>query len=372
MKIHQLFPVGLGSLALALALACGGSGSSSSSGSTTTTTPVTTPTVLPQLSLYVTDTESNYSGIAVDTVKSSANYGDVYLQSQVTHGYVYSQPISLISSSKVFTQNYGTLANFPTVPGRGAFCAGVYTDPTTGNLYASIVTDTGVGEVCPVSNSGVISQTHMITFSDFSDEPNYGVISTSGNLYVCGNTSVYEVSNLTSSPVVTRLATNYTFTLPQGITLDSSDNVYVADGDAHVIVEIDHSSGNGTVLAGVANTASYVNGAALTATFNAPLGLAMSADNNLLYIADSGNNVIRVLNMTTKMVSTIQSTTTTGDLAINSASAATANQPVQLYSIAFNTDGNLLIQGGAATGETEIFTWGTGKSMETSVYLLKL
>jgi serine/threonine protein kinase, bacterial len=83
---------------------------------------------------------------------------------------------------------------------------------------------------------------------------------------------------------------NASFFQPSCVAVDVSGNVYVADDGNNLIREI---SPNGTVttIAG-SGAAGFVNGNGTTASFNAPQGIALDATGNI-YVADYGNNLIR-------------------------------------------------------------------------------
>jgi DNA-binding beta-propeller fold protein YncE len=80
---------------------------------------------------------------------------------------------------------------------------------------------------------------------------------------------------------------------PIGMTIDSNDNLYVADCSAHNIRKISQS-GDVTTYAGVAQSAGEVNGAMASAKFNCPRGLSFDEQGNL-YVADSNNDSIRMI-----------------------------------------------------------------------------
>ncbi len=78
------------------------------------------------------------------------------------------------------------------------------------------------------------------------------------------------------------------------VAVDTSGNVYIADGPDNKILSID-PTGRAYVIAGT-GTPGFAGdgGSALTAKFNSPGGIAADAHGNL-YIADTGNNRIRVI-----------------------------------------------------------------------------
>ncbi|MFA5107447.1 MAG: IPT/TIG domain-containing protein [Patescibacteria group bacterium] len=90
---------------------------------------------------------------------------------------------------------------------------------------------------------------------------------------------------------------------PEDVTADASGNFYIADTANHVIRKIDTAGKIHTV----AGTGSYgsANGAANMAEFALPRGVAIDSKKNI-YVADSGNNLIRKIN-TYGVVSTLVS-----------------------------------------------------------------
>src|SRR5262249_6898630 len=104
---------------------------------------------------------------------------------------------------------------------------------------------------------------------------------------------------------------------PTGIALDSKGLLYIADTNNNAIRLVNTTSStqtvNGTsVPAGVIETVAGDRsgssgyggdgGFATDATFNAPSGVWLDGDDNL-YILDSGNSVVRVVNMTASGIS---------------------------------------------------------------------
>jgi len=102
--------------------------------------------------------------------------------------------------------------------------------------------------------------------------------------------------------------------LPLGTAVDAIGNTYVADtGNNRVVVY--STSGFSMVLAGT-GVAGYAgdNGQGTLATLSAPSAVTVTPS-NLIYIADTGNNVVRVVNLLTGVISTVAggATTVCGD-----------------------------------------------------------
>lgn len=122
-------------------------------------------------------------------------------------------------------------------------------------------------------------------------------------------------------------ATSAKLSLPEGVALDASGNLYIADTGNGVIREVDASSGNISTIAGVAGTANFNgDGTATSSHLNQPWNIAVAADNSL-YIADTGNNRIRRLSG--GMLSTVVGTGAQGAGGDEGpAAAATLNLPL--------------------------------------------
>jgi sugar lactone lactonase YvrE len=89
------------------------------------------------------------------------------------------------------------------------------------------------------------------------------------------------------------LATQAELHFPEGLAVDSAGNVYVADTDNEVIRKISASTGLISTYAGTLEGGyGGDNGPATSALLYNPFGVAVDTSGNL-YIADSGNNVVR-------------------------------------------------------------------------------
>ena len=82
------------------------------------------------------------------------------------------------------------------------------------------------------------------------------------------------------------------FNLPYGITIDTSGNLYVADYSNDNIRKITPAGEVTTLAGGTDPNEGYADGKGSKARFNMPNGIAIDASGNL-YVADTGNNCIR-------------------------------------------------------------------------------
>ncbi len=80
---------------------------------------------------------------------------------------------------------------------------------------------------------------------------------------------------------------------PNAVALDAAGNLYIAETGANLVRKVNLATGIITTVAGTGSAGySGDQGAALSATLNAPAGIAANAVGDL-FIADTGNNVIR-------------------------------------------------------------------------------
>lgn len=188
------------------------------------------------------------------------------------------------SGSTGFVDGVGTAAGFNTVVGSSI--------DAQGNLFIADYYNTAIRKVTP---SGVVTTVVNI------GNPYDVAVDSQGNLYVPQDVSHY-IRKITPEGVVSILAgsgnatyadgngTAAAFKSPSGVTVDSQGNVYVADRRNHRIRKVT-SAGVVTTVAGN-GTAALVDGPALQASFNEPIGIAIDASDNL-YVADWANNAIR-------------------------------------------------------------------------------
>jgi len=103
------------------------------------------------------------------------------------------------------------------------------------------------------------------------------------------------------------LATAATFNLPCGITLDSSRNIYIVDSYSHVVRKITRSTGIITTIAGLGPSQggySGDGGLATSARLFYPRGITLDSSNNI-YITDAANGVVRKITASTGIITTV-------------------------------------------------------------------
>jgi sugar lactone lactonase YvrE len=143
-----------------------------------------------------------------------------------------------------------------------------------------------------------------------------------------------------NTPAQTVSATTVPLLLPSAIVFDPAGNLYIAETANHVIRKVD-TNGNITTIAGTGTQgSSSVSGPANAAQLDSPQGLALDTANNL-YIADTHNHVIRKLSLTTNILTTIAGTGSPGFSGDNGlATNAQLDLPIAL---ALDTSNNLYL-----------------------------
>lgn len=144
-------------------------------------------------------------------------------------------------------------------------------------------------------------------------------------------------------------ATEAQFNFPSGqvsdpaahFTLDESGNMYVADTNNHRIRRIDTAGIITTVVGNGTQGFSGDNGPALEASLRRPVDVAIGPDGNL-YIADTYNHCVRMVDLATNIITTIAGTGTVSGSSGDGGRPKNAllNRP---YGIGFDDDGNLYI-----------------------------
>jgi len=208
----------------------------------------------------------------------------------------------------------GQLAITGTQDGTGSaaqfsYPSGVAMD-SSGNMYIADFLNNTIRKVTPAGvvttpygQPGVSGTKNGTGNNALFNTPNSVAADSADNLYVAdsGNNTIRKI---TPAGVVSTLAGKAPFTgtangtgasarfnAPQGVTVDSSGNVYVADTNNQTIRKIT-SSGTVTTLAGTPRINGYINATGTAAQFNSPLSVAVDSSGNV-YVADLYNYVVR-------------------------------------------------------------------------------
>ena len=152
-------------------------------------------------------------------------------------------------------------------------------------------------------------------------------------------------------------ATVAELTNPGQTALDSAGNLYIADSGNHVVRKV--AAGTKVISTVAGNgTAGYTGdgGAATSAQFSGPYGVAVDKSGNL-YISDFDYSVIRMVSATTGTITTIAGTGTSGYSGDNG--PATSAELARPAGLAIDTAGNLYL---ADTGNDRVrmIAGGTG------------
>lgn len=86
---------------------------------------------------------------------------------------------------------------------------------------------------------------------------------------------------------------------------DTTGAIFLLDTAKHVLYRINNIGSPQTLFAGAINVAGLVNGPRLNARFRGPAGIGIRTADNAILIGDTANQVVRLINRGTNMVSTI-------------------------------------------------------------------
>ena len=146
---------------------------------------------------------------------------------------------------------------------------------------------------------------------------------------------------------------------PRGGVIDSRGNIYFADSANNIVRKISPTGGIVTVAGNGTSGYTGDGGAATAAELNAPSKVIFDPAGNL-YIADTGNNVIRYVNVVTGDISTAAGNGTAGYTGDNGqATSAELNKP---QGLAIDLAGNVYV---ADTGNSVIRYFGLGGGINT-------
>lgn len=236
----------------------------------------------------------------------------------------------------------------------GTGTAAQFSDPqrvdvdSAGNLY---IADTLNYRIRKVTPAGVVTTLAGSGANGFANGTGtaatfYGpkgiAVDSSGNVYVSDSWN-NAIRKITPAGVVTTLAggaygsANGTgaaaqFGYPEGIDVDASGNVYVADTLNNRIRKITPA---GVVTTFAGNTQGYAEGTTTSALFNQPYGVAVDSAGNV-YVSDTANYRLRKLT-SAGVSSTIAGSGTSG----STNGVGTAAQFGFLYGLSIDAAGNI-------------------------------
>jgi sugar lactone lactonase YvrE len=242
-----------------------------------------------------------------------------------------------------------------------------------GNLY---IADTANARIRKVGTNGIISTVAGNGIGTFAGDGGaainaslygpYGIaLDASGNLYIADNYNA-RIRKMGTNGIISTVAGNGTTTYagnggaatnaslnPEGVALDASGNLYIADNHNNRILKV---GTNGIITSVAGNgSANYAGdgGAATNASLNVPANVALDIAGNL-YIADNYNNRIRKV-ATNGIISTLAGNGTGGYSGDgNTAAYATIYGP---SGVAVDNAGNLFFADYNNSRIREVFTW---------------
>ena len=181
-------------------------------------------------------------------------------------------------------------------------------------------------------------------------------VDAAGDLYLCdtnnnrirrvdavtGNISTVAGNGSPGSAGDNGPATSAELNSPSGLAIDGAGDLYIADTGNNVVRRVDAVSGVITTFAGQPGTAGYSGdgGPATSALLVSPRGLALMPGGDLV-ITDSGNNAVRLVTITTNRIQTVAGTGVAGYNGDGiAATTAELNDP---YGVAVRSDGAIAI-----------------------------
>ncbi|HTX38583.1 MAG TPA: hypothetical protein VME43_26335, partial [Bryobacteraceae bacterium] len=158
------------------------------------------------------------------------------------------------------------------------------------------------------------------------------------------------------------VATSTSLNVPGGVAIDGAGNLYIADTNNNAIREVNLTTGIMTTVAGNASPGYTGDGAAATAAeLNSPQGIAVDAAGDL-YIADTGNNAVREVVAATGVIQTIAGDGTGVPGFSGDGGAATKAKLSAPYGVALDASGNFYI---ADSGNNRVRQVNSGGTINT-------
>ncbi|HEY3755894.1 MAG TPA: SMP-30/gluconolactonase/LRE family protein [Opitutaceae bacterium] len=271
---------------------------------------------------YVADTSTQtIRKIVVSSQLVSTIGGTADTPGHGTSAFFYPQGIAATSSGTVYVADTGN-HEVKSVSGGGG----------------SVSLTAGALGTIGLADSGLLSSSFNYPYGIAAANGNVYVADSGNNVIrVIGSTGVSTLAGSGVAGSANGTGTAASFNNPSDVAVDSQGNVFVAD-TGNSLIRMITPSGVVSTVAGIAGTTGSNNGPDATATFNQPQGLAVDGSDNI-YVADTGNSVIRMITHQTGMVSTYAGTVgQTGSA--NGSSGATFNRPT---GVALDSSGDLYV-----------------------------
>jgi sugar lactone lactonase YvrE len=216
----------------------------------------------------------------------------------------------------------------------GYFVGDIAVD-SAGNLYIADYASNRIREV--TASTGIITTVAGNGTGGYSGDggpatsaelsrPQGVALDSSGNIYIADALNAVIRKVAAGTGIITTVDGNGTVACTTGVAtaseegmapavrVDSSGNIYIGDNNCNVVWEVTASTGNVAIFAGQSCYAYYGDGLPASShgvCFEYPIGLGLDNSSNL-YIADMNNNRIREVKASTGIINTVVGNGTQG------------------------------------------------------------